>query len=73
MTTDAQTLAMILGGPKVKKARKPAKKRAVAGASVRLFMNGEVTTIVAKDDRYKNAFFVEGIEFSVSRDMFEVL
>ena len=76
MTTDAQTLKMLLGGKKTKaprKPRKPRNKSARVGASVQLFTNGETYTITSRDEKYKNAFFIDGLEFSVSRDMFKVL
>ena len=79
MTTDAQTLKMLLGGKKTKaprkprKPRKPRNKSARVGASVQLFTNGETYTITSRDEKYKNAFYLDGLEFSVSRDMFKVL
>ena len=73
MTTDAQTLNMLLGGKKTKAPRKPRKKQARVGCLVKLFMDGCTYTIQARDDRYKNAFFLDGVEYSVSRDMFEVI
>jgi hypothetical protein len=73
MTTDAQTLKMLLGGKKTKAPRKPRSKSARVGASVQLFTNGETYTITSRDEKYKNAFYLDGLEFSVSRDMFKVL
>ena len=48
-------------------------KSARVGAFVQLFANGETYTITSRDEKYKNAFYLEGLEFSVSRDMFKVL
>ena len=73
MTTDAQTLDMILGGKKTKAPRKPRNKSARVGAFVQLFANGETYTITSRDEKHKNAFYLDGLESSVSRDMFEVL
>ena len=55
MTTDAQTLKMLLGGKKTKaprKPRKPRNKSARVGASVQLFTNGETYTITSRDEKY---------------------
>ena len=71
--TDAQTLNMILGGKKAKAPRKPRNKSARTGAEVLLFSNGKTYTIKNRDEKYKNAFYLDGLEFSVSRDMFKVL
>jgi hypothetical protein len=73
MTTDAQTLNMILGGKKIKAPRKPRNKSARIGAEVELFTNGKIYIIASRDAKYKNAFYLDGLEFSVSRDMFKVL
>ena len=48
-------------------------KSARVGAFVQLFTNGETYTITSRDEKYKNAFYLDGLEFSVSRDMFKVL
>ena len=48
-------------------------KSARVGAFVQLFTNGETYTITSRDEKYKNAFYLDGLESSVSRDMFKVL
>lgn len=64
--------------PKVKKARKPARKAIKIGATIRLFRDGNIYTIVERDDRYKNAWFIanaDGVRapYSFGRDDMEVL
>lgn len=72
--TDAHTLSILMGGGKKSKTvRKASKKSARIGATVRLFNTGEVHTILSRDEKYKNAFNLSDLEFSVSRDMFVVL
>ena len=48
-------------------------KSARVGAFVQLFANGETYTITSRDEKHKNAFYLDGLESSVSRDMFKVL
>lgn len=61
--------------PKVKKARKPAVKAIRVGASV--IINGQTATVVERDTRYTNAWFVavdgKRAPYSFSRDMMKVL
>lgn len=63
----------LLGQKKIKAPRKPSKKQARIGASVEFFNDGKTYIIKSRDEKYKNAFYLEGMEFSVSRDMFKVL
>lgn len=58
---------------KTRKARKTAVKAVRVGARVVCHVDGKEYTIAARDDRYKNAWFLEGVEFSISRDMFKVI
>jgi hypothetical protein len=58
---------------KVRKARKTAAKAVTVGATVVLHMDGKEYTVAARDDRYKNAWFLVGAPYSVSRDMFKVI
>jgi hypothetical protein len=59
--------------PKAKKARKPAAKAIRVGATVRLSLDGKTYTVKARDDRFKNAWFLDGPPYSFSRDMLAVL
>jgi len=61
---------------KVKKARKPAAKAIRVGAAV--IINGQTLTVVERDTRYSNAWFVadetgKRAPYSFSRDMIKVI
>lgn len=72
--SDAMTLSALLGGPKkTRKVVTNRKKSARIGATVRLHNTGTIHTIVSRDAKYKAAFNLSDVPYSMSRDTFEVV
>lgn len=56
-----------------RKPRKAAVKSVRTGARIILSVDGKEYTVRERDTRYRNAWFLDGAEYSFSRDMLKVL